>query len=112
MSVLPSWIAWNSVVVVIARRVAGTMPLIFHVNGDPVEAKLLAIYAHPGGTVTGVTNLSEALSRKRVERPEEHDGHGCHTSERNATHRPPSSAAVRPRSAGVVWDGSEPGSPL
>ena len=50
-----------------ARRVAGATPLIFHVNGDPVEAKLVASYARPGGTFTGVTNLSEELSTKRVE---------------------------------------------
>ena len=47
--------------------VAGAMPLLFHVNGDPVEAKLVASYARPGGNRTGVTNLSESLSAKRVE---------------------------------------------
>jgi len=46
---------------------AGTTPLLFHINGDPVDAKLVASYARPGGTRTGVTNLSESLSGKRVQ---------------------------------------------
>ena len=50
-----------------ARPFAGATPVIFHVNGDPVEAKLVESYARPGGTLTGVTNLSEELSGKRVE---------------------------------------------
>lgn len=50
-----------------ARSFAGETPLLFHVNGDPVLAKLVESYAHPGGTMTGVTNLSAELSGKRVE---------------------------------------------
>ena len=50
-----------------ARPVAGATPLVFHVNGDPVEAKLVASYARPGGSLTGMTNLSAELSGKRVE---------------------------------------------
>lgn len=50
-----------------ARPFAGTTPLVFQINGDPVEAKLVASYARPGGTLTGVTNLSAELSGKRVE---------------------------------------------
>lgn len=48
-------------------QVSDTVPLLFHINGDPVEAKLVASYGHPGGIRTGVTNLSEVLSTKRVE---------------------------------------------
>ena len=50
-----------------ARPYAGATALVFHVNGDPVEAKLVESYARPGGTLTGVTNLSDELSGKRVE---------------------------------------------
>ncbi|MBL8382373.1 MAG: ABC transporter substrate-binding protein [Burkholderiales bacterium] len=50
-----------------AREPAGATPLIFQINGDPVEAGLVASYARPGGTLTGVTNLSQELSAKRVE---------------------------------------------
>ena len=50
-----------------AHPFAGATPMLFQVNGDPVEAKLVASYARPGGTLTGVTNLSSQLSAKRVE---------------------------------------------
>ncbi len=50
-----------------ARPFVGATPLLFHVNGDPVQAKLVDSYARPGGTMTGVTNLSAELSGKRVE---------------------------------------------
>lgn len=49
------------------RALAATTPLLFTVNGDPVEAKLVASYSRPGGNMTGVTALSESLSGKRVE---------------------------------------------
>jgi putative ABC transport system substrate-binding protein len=50
-----------------ARASAGGTPMIFVVNGDPVEANLVSSYARPGGTLTGMTNLSAELSGKRVE---------------------------------------------
>jgi putative ABC transport system substrate-binding protein len=50
-----------------ARGVSGATPLVFHVNGDPVEAKLVASYPRPGGNMTGVTALSAELSGKRVQ---------------------------------------------
>ncbi len=49
------------------REAAGTTPLVFHINGDPVEAKLVASYPRPGGNMTGLTALSAELSGKRVE---------------------------------------------
>lgn len=50
-----------------ARRTAGTTPIVFSINGDPVIAKLVASYARPGGTMTGITALSAELSGKRLE---------------------------------------------
>ena len=50
-----------------AHPFTGATPMLFQVNGDPVEAKLVASYARPGGNLTGVTNLSSQLSAKRVE---------------------------------------------
>lgn len=49
------------------RALAATTPLLFQVNGDPVEASLVTSYARPGGNMTGVTALSDSLSGKRVE---------------------------------------------
>lgn len=50
-----------------ARAVAGATPVVFNINGDPVEAKLVASLARPGGTLTGVTALSAGLAGKRIE---------------------------------------------
>jgi putative ABC transport system substrate-binding protein len=36
-------------------------------GSDPVEARLVESLAHPGGNVTGVTNLSRELGGKRLE---------------------------------------------
>ena len=50
-----------------AKPVAGAKPLVFCINGDPVEAKLVASLPRPGGTLTGVTALSTELAGKRLE---------------------------------------------
>lgn len=50
-----------------ARSVAEKIPLVFSINGDPVEAGLVASLARPGGNLTGVTALSADLAAKRME---------------------------------------------
>lgn len=50
-----------------ARAAAGAVPVVFSINGDPVEAKLVASLARPGGNLTGVTALSAELAGKRLE---------------------------------------------
>lgn len=50
-----------------ARAVAGAMPIVFGINGDPVEAKLIASLARPGANLTGLTALSTELAGKRLE---------------------------------------------
>jgi putative ABC transport system substrate-binding protein len=50
-----------------ARAVAGATPIVFGFSGDPVEAKLVASLARPGGTLTGMTFLGVELVGKRVE---------------------------------------------
>jgi putative ABC transport system substrate-binding protein len=50
-----------------ARAVAGSTPIVFGINGDPVEAKLVASMARPGGNLTGITALSAELAGKRLE---------------------------------------------
>ena len=50
-----------------ARSAAKSTPLLFAINGDPVEAGLVQSLANPGGTLTGVTALSAELSGKRLE---------------------------------------------
>jgi len=50
-----------------ARTVSGSKPLVFNIMGDPVEAGLVASLSRPGGSLTGVTALSEELAGKRME---------------------------------------------
>lgn len=50
-----------------ARHALGTTPLVFAINGDPVEAGLVSSLAQPGGTITGLTALSTELAGKRLE---------------------------------------------
>lgn len=50
-----------------AREALGTVPMVFCINGDPVEARLVASLAQPGGTTTGITALSTELAGKRLE---------------------------------------------
>ena len=54
-------------VVFAARAVAGAIPLVFGINGDPVEAGLVKSLSHPGGNLTGITALSAELAGKRLE---------------------------------------------
>ncbi len=45
-----------------------TIPIVMMGGGaDPVEAGLIKSLAHPGGNVTGITNLSRELGGKRLE---------------------------------------------
>lgn len=44
-----------------------TLPILFNINGDPVEAGLVESLSRPGGRLTGITALSAELSVKRVE---------------------------------------------
>jgi len=50
-----------------ARTVAGALPLVFTINGDPVEAGLVSSFARPGANLTGITALVPELSGKRLE---------------------------------------------
>jgi len=49
------------------RRAKPTIPIVFGLSGDPVDAGLVASFAHPGGNFTGVSFLSLELVGKRME---------------------------------------------
>ena len=51
-----------------AKNATKTIPIVMSGQGiDPVEAGLIESLAHPGGNVTGLTNLTGELGGKRLE---------------------------------------------
>jgi putative ABC transport system substrate-binding protein len=49
------------------KKVASSIPLVMIAVGDPVATGLIASLARPGGNVTGLTSIAEALEGKRLE---------------------------------------------
>jgi putative ABC transport system substrate-binding protein len=50
-----------------AKRTTSTIPIVFTGAGDPVRDGLVASLAHPGGNLTGFSNLGGETVRKRLE---------------------------------------------
>jgi len=50
-----------------ARNATKTIPIVMTSGSDPVQAGLVESLAHPGGNVTGLTNLRRELGGKRLE---------------------------------------------
>ena len=50
-----------------AQRATKTVPIVFILVSDPVASKLVTSLAHPGGNITGLSNLSEDLLGKSLE---------------------------------------------
>ncbi len=48
-------------------KVVQTIPIVMATSGDPVAAKLVGSFAHPGGNITGFTVHNPGLAGKRVE---------------------------------------------
>lgn len=73
-----------------ARKVAGTIPLVFMGVTDPIAAGLVESLARPGGHSTGITNMAAVLTGKRLEMLKE--------------------AFPRLTRVAVLWDRQAPGS--
>ena len=50
-----------------AQNATRTVPIVFYGAGDPVGLGLIRSFAHPGGNITGVTDLDLELDTKRLE---------------------------------------------
>ena len=50
-----------------AQRATTTIPIVFILVPDPVASKLVKSLAHPGGNITGLSQLAFDMSAKRVE---------------------------------------------
>jgi putative ABC transport system substrate-binding protein len=60
-------LAPTTVAVRAAKKVAGRIPIVFAVAGDPVASGFVESLAKPGGNITGVTILSPQLAAKRLQ---------------------------------------------
>ncbi len=49
------------------KRQTGTIPIVMTAGTDPVATGFVASLGHPGGNVTGLTNVSPELSAKKLE---------------------------------------------
>lgn len=60
-------LAVNNVVIRAAKKATKTIPIVIISSVDPVDAGYVESFAHPGGNITGLSNLARDLSAKRVE---------------------------------------------
>ena len=49
------------------KKATRTIPIVFFIAGDPVEAGLVDSLPKPGGNITGFTNIAPVLAGKRLE---------------------------------------------
>ena len=50
-----------------AKAATPTIPIVFHVGGDPVTLGIVPSISRPGGNITGVATISVEVGQKRLE---------------------------------------------
>jgi putative ABC transport system substrate-binding protein len=60
-------VAPGSVVAAAAKGATNTIPIVFMVGSDPIDAGLVASLSHPGGNLTGVAYLNVEVASKRLD---------------------------------------------
>src|SRR5215217_50552 len=50
-----------------AKAATATIPIVFSMGGDPIEAGLVTSYNRPSGNITGISSLNTALVAKRIQ---------------------------------------------
>jgi putative tryptophan/tyrosine transport system substrate-binding protein len=57
----------STVAALAAKRATQTIPIVMALVGDPVGVGLVESLGHPGGNITGLTNMSAELMAKRLQ---------------------------------------------
>src|SRR5262245_6296627 len=60
-------VAGGAGAVTAAKNASATTPIVMEQVNDPIALGFVASLAHPGGNITGISNLSPELSGKRLE---------------------------------------------
>ena len=60
-------LAWGTPTVAAAKQATKTIPIVMVGVGDPVGSGFVASLSHPGGNITGATNIARDLSAKLLE---------------------------------------------